>query len=102
MGHPRVATVRVVLDDEEAPARPDRRGESTDGLDLSLARNEMEAVRGNDSVEGREVERTHEVGDAGFNAFPVRDAASSPQADSGTRIEAEAPTGTAELYHTQE
>ena len=62
--HPRVAAVRVVLDDDEPAARPQVRGERADDRDLPVARHVMEAVGRDQPVQLGEVERTGQVGDS--------------------------------------
>ncbi len=59
---PRIAAVRVVLDDHERGPGPEMRGQPADRLDLAVAGHEMEAVGGDEAVERRQRERLAHVG----------------------------------------
>ena len=66
MRHPWVASVGVVLDDEEAAARPDERSKPANNLDLAVARDVVKAVRGDDPVKWPEVRRIGQIAHPGF------------------------------------
>ena len=51
MGNPRVATIGVVLDDEEETAGAEMTGQAANDLHLSVARHEVQAVGGNQAVQ---------------------------------------------------
>jgi hypothetical protein len=63
MWHPRIAAVGVVLHDDEPAARPKVAGERPDRLGLTAARDEVEAVGGNQAIERWQRQGTPEVAD---------------------------------------
>ena len=68
MGHPGIAAIGVVLDDDEPATGSELRGQRSDDRHLPVGRQEMEAVRGDEPVEDVEIaERqrlvAREVGD---------------------------------------
>jgi hypothetical protein len=61
--HPRVAAICVVLDDHEAPARPQVRGERSDDRHLPVPRDVVQAVGRHQAVQKGQIQRPGQVGD---------------------------------------
>jgi hypothetical protein len=66
MRNPRVAAIRVVLDNDEPATRPDERGKPANHLDLAVARDVVKAVRGDDAVKRPEVRRIGQIAHPGL------------------------------------